>query len=68
MTDMIEVVKAALKESMFDRGIRVYEWPDDEAAAYRDNGGFSEGTEAAEEIRFTKAAKAVLEALEGGAA
>lgn len=49
-----------LRASLYDRGNYVRDWPDDEAAAYRDNGGFSEGREAADRIRFLKASEAVL--------
>jgi len=34
-------------------------WPADEAAAYRDNGGFLEGREAMRQVRMAKAAAAI---------
>lgn len=54
---------AALRESLFDRGHVVEDWPADEAAAYRENGRFLEGAAAADEIRFAKAARAVMAVL-----
>lgn len=48
-----------LTEILRDRGDRVPDWPADEAAAYRDAGGFQEGTAAVRQIRMAKAAAAV---------
>lgn len=39
---------------------RVYEWHPDEAAAYRDNGGFTEGRIAAEKVRAARVAEALI--------
>lgn len=57
-------IQRALQESLYDRGNVVPLWPEDEAAAYRNNGGWLEGTAAAEQIRFAKAAQAVIDALQ----
>lgn len=38
-----------------DRGNIVYEWPEDEAEAYRDNFGFTQGLDAVRRIRAKKA-------------
>ena len=57
-------IQQALQESLYDRGDVVPLWPEDEAAAYRDNGGWFEGTTAAEQIRFAKAAQAVAQSLQ----
>lgn len=50
-----------LTEILRDRGERVYEWPADEAAAYRDNGGFQAGRDAVHQVRMAKAAAAIEE-------
>jgi hypothetical protein len=42
------------------RGNVVYEWPDDEASAYRDNDGFQEGQDAVDVIRVAKIKRAIL--------
>lgn len=65
-TDEIDLnhrLAAALRTSLYDRGNYVQEWPADEAAAYRDNGGFAEGRAAADRIRFLKASEAVFDFL-----
>lgn len=59
-----EAIQSALQATLYDRGDVIQNWPDDEAAAYRDNGRFLEGVAAAQEIRFAKAAHAVLEAIQ----
>jgi hypothetical protein len=48
-----------LTEILRDRGERIPDWPADEAAAYRDNGGFQAGRDAVHEVRMAKAAKAI---------
>jgi dihydrofolate reductase len=62
-----------LTEILRDRGLNVREWPADEAAAYRDNGGFQEGVTAVQQVKRLAAKrrerlpsvieKAVLDAL-----
>jgi hypothetical protein len=47
---------SALTEILREHGNVVDVWPADEAAAYRDNGGFQAGLEAVMTIRFAKAA------------
>lgn len=62
--EIVEKVARAITESgIGERGNNVRDWPDDEAAAYRDNGGWSEGNHAALAIRAQKAAIAALDAL-----
>ncbi|HEX9088366.1 MAG TPA: hypothetical protein VF867_12665, partial [Arthrobacter sp.] len=51
-----------LTEILRDRGNDVRLWPADEAAAYRDNGGFQEGHAAVRRVRIAKAAAAIEEA------
>lgn len=48
-----------LTESLRDRGNDVRLWPKDEAAAYRDNGGFLEGRDAMRQVQMAKAAAAI---------
>ncbi|WP_230854576.1 hypothetical protein [Arthrobacter terrae] len=54
---------APLTEIVRDRGLDVRHWPADEAAAYRDNGGFLEGREAVNQVRIAKAAAAIEEVI-----
>lgn len=51
---------SALETHIFSKGNRVDEWPADEAAAYRDNGGFMEGRAAVQELRIQKVATELL--------
>ena len=53
--ELIEPLAGILR----DRGLDVRLWPADEAAAYRDNGGFQEGRDAVHEVRIAKAAAAI---------
>lgn len=48
-----------LTEILRDRGNDVRLWPADEAAAYRDKGGFQAGRDAVREVRMAKAATAI---------
>jgi hypothetical protein len=48
-----------LTELFFERGERVYEWPEDEAEAYREF-GWSEGRANARRVMFKKNAKAIV--------
>lgn len=48
-----------LKELLHDRGLVSQDWPADEAAAYRDNGGFLEGRGAVQQLRMAKAAATI---------
>ncbi|MET4144124.1 hypothetical protein [Arthrobacter sp. UYCo732] len=50
-----------LTEILRDRGERIPDWPADEAAAYRKNGGFREGRDAVHEVRMAKTAAAIEE-------
>lgn len=50
-----------LTEILRARGERVPEWPADEAAAYRKNGGFQAGRDAVYQVRMSKAAAAIEE-------
>ena len=50
---------APLTEILHDRGERVPDWPADEAAAYRKNGGFQEGRDAVHQVRMAKGAAAI---------
>ena len=52
---------APLTEILRDRGERIPDWPADEAAAYRDNGGFQAGRDAVQQVRMAKAAAAIEE-------
>lgn len=45
-----------LAEILSERGLEVSLWPADEAAAYRDSGGFMAGREAIRQVRLAKAA------------
>ena len=58
-------VYAIVRDLVRDKGNVVYEWPDDEAAAYRDNHGFSEGWEAVWALRAEKGTRAILDILPG---
>lgn len=58
-------VYAIVRDLVRDKGNVVYEWPDDEAAAYRDHDGFSEGMQAVEDLRAEKGTLAVLAILPG---
>ena len=49
----------ALTEILRDRGLVIQDWPADEVAAYRENGGFQEGAEAVRRVRMSKAAAAI---------
>lgn len=60
-----EEVYAIVQDLVRDKGNVVYEWPDDEAAAYRDHDGFSEGMQAVEDLRAEKGTRAVLATLPG---
>lgn len=60
-----DTLVATMHDILQDRGNVVYLWPDDEAEAYRDAGGFSEGREAVTAIRARKAADMVMELLKG---
>lgn len=51
-----------LTEILRDRGHNIRDWPADEAAAYRDNGGFQEGVDAVKKVRMAKAAAAIEDA------
>lgn len=51
-----------LTEILRDRGERIPDWPADEAAAYRDSGGFQAGRDAVRQVRMEKAAAAIEEA------
>ena len=57
-----KTMAAVLSEHLYDRGNDVRAWPDDEAAAYRDNGGFQEGRDAMRAIMFQKTADALTAA------
>lgn len=48
-----EIAREELR-AILTRDNVIQHWPDDEAAAYRDNGGWSEGIEAVENIRIDK--------------
>lgn len=50
---------APLTEILRDRGLVIQDWPADEAAAYRDNGGFQEGVEAVRRVLLSKSAAAI---------
>lgn len=64
MTRTVEsVVSDALAGFTEGPGNNVRLWPRDEAQAYRDNGGFQAGHDAANAIRLSKAAARVAEAL-----
>jgi dihydrofolate reductase len=52
---------APLTEILRDQGLDVRQWPADEAAAYRDNGRFREGHDAAQKVKMAKAAAAIEE-------
>lgn len=54
-----------LNEILRDRGERVPDWPADEAAAYRENGGFQAGRDAVHQVRMSKAAAAIEEVFDG---
>jgi dihydrofolate reductase len=56
-----------LTEILRDRGLEISHWPADEAAAYRDNGGFQEGVEAIKRLRMAKAAAAIEEVIRAAA-
>lgn len=49
----------AYLSDILNRGNVVYEWPEDEMSAYRDNNGFSEGMAAVNAIRIDKMIQAV---------
>ena len=53
--ELIEPLTGILR----DRGLDVRLWPADEAAAYRDNGGFQEGRDAVTRVRMAKGAAAI---------
>lgn len=55
--ELIEI----LTEILRDRGLRVADWPADEAAAYHEHGGFMEGRDAVQQVRMSTAAAAVEE-------
>lgn len=57
------VVSDALAGFTEGPGNNVRLWPQDEAQAYRDNGGFQAGHDAANAIRLGKAAARVADAL-----
>lgn len=59
--ELIEI----LTEILRDRGLSVADWPADEAAAYRDAGGFQEGVGAVRQVRMAKAAAAIEEVFAG---
>lgn len=61
MPDQTTELEQLLTTLLYDRGNVVYEWPDDEAEAYREL-GWSEGVAAARKIMFEKAAKALTDA------
>ncbi|MFJ5696159.1 hypothetical protein ACIP9X_20260 [Arthrobacter sp. NPDC093125] len=54
-----------LTEILRGRGLMIADWPADEAAAYRDAGGFMEGVDAVHQIRMAKAAAAIEEVFHG---
>lgn len=53
--ELIEI----LTEILRDRGLMIGDWPADEAAAYHDHGGFTEGRDAVQRVRMSKAAAAI---------
>ncbi|WP_156367484.1 hypothetical protein [Arthrobacter sp. Leaf69] len=58
--DLIE----PLAEILRGRGLDVRQWPADEAAAYRDNGGFQEGVAAIQQVKMSKSAAAIEKTFE----
>ena len=59
-------IYAIVRDLVRDKGNVVYEWPDDEAAVYRDNDGtVHEGMGAVEDLRAEKGTRAVLAILHG---
>ena len=58
MSEHEDVVKI-LADPKWDRGERIYEWPEDEAEAYREL-GWAEGMAAAKKIRIDKFAEELL--------
>lgn len=54
-----------LTELLRDRSRVIQDWPADEAAAYRDIGGFVEGRNAVQKLRMAKAAAAIEEVFAG---
>lgn len=58
MTDPDALVEL-VREMIRDKGNHVDEWPDDEAAAYRDNGRFTRGNAAVQELRVAKGVAAI---------
>lgn len=59
--ELIEILAEVLR----DRGLSVTDWPADEAAAYRDAGGFMEGVHAVHQVRMSKAAAAIEDVFTG---
>lgn len=58
LDEHIEAADDKIREALgeiLERGNVVYEWPEDEAEAYRSNGGFAEGRDAVRDIRVQKA-------------
>lgn len=58
MTDPDALVDL-VRELLRDKGNYVDEWPADEAAAYRDNGRFTRGNAAVQELRVAKGVAAI---------
>lgn len=63
LSERIDQVMEEILTELGQRGDRVYEWPDDEAAAYRDNNGFQPGRDAVNKIRAAKAAARIKEVI-----
>lgn len=59
-----QALESSLQEHFLGKGDRVYEWPNDEAAAYRNNGGFAEGNAAVLKVRSQKVARDLLPLIE----
>lgn len=65
MTRTIQsVIEEALADFAKGPGNDVRLWPRDEAQAYRDNGGFQTGADAAQAIRLSKVSARVADALQ----
>lgn len=59
-----DVLAAMIPEVLPDLGSRVNDWPEDEQEAYRSADSFTEGLDAVWEIRYRKAAEAIIERLD----
>ena len=60
----VEAVAAILRDPKWERTQYVYEWPEDEAEAYRAL-GWEEGRRAADAIRFRKQAEEIVAHMQG---